>query len=89
MLDLPGTRFGFPLRPVSGCLSSTGCTNSSSSSCLGWHGGEFVPVTPFFDYMLVWNTGISYGLLTGLPSAAAADDHGACYWASGLVVGTG
>ena len=33
----------------------------------GWHGGEVVPVTPFFDYVLVWNTGISYGLLSSLP----------------------
>jgi len=32
----------------------------------GWKGGEFHPLTPFFDYVLVWNTGISYGLLTGL-----------------------
>jgi signal peptidase II len=33
----------------------------------GWAGGEVVRVTPFFDYVLVWNTGISYGLLDGLP----------------------
>lgn len=33
----------------------------------GWRGGEFVPVTGFFDYVLVWNTGVSYGLLDGLP----------------------
>lgn len=33
----------------------------------GWRGGEIVPVTPFFDYVLVWNTGISYGLFDGLP----------------------
>lgn len=33
-----------------------------------WRGGEIVPVTPFFDYVLVWNTGISYGLLDGLPT---------------------
>ncbi|WP_375449809.1 signal peptidase II [uncultured Devosia sp.] len=33
-----------------------------------WRGGEVVRVTDFFDYVLVWNTGISYGLLTGLPS---------------------
>jgi signal peptidase II len=33
----------------------------------GWRGGEIVPVTSFFDYVLVWNTGISYGLLDGLP----------------------
>ena len=32
-----------------------------------WRGGEFVRVTDFFDYVLVWNTGISYGLLDGLP----------------------
>jgi signal peptidase II len=34
---------------------------------LGWRGGEFIRVTGFFDYVLVWNTGISYGFLTGLP----------------------
>lgn len=34
---------------------------------MGWTGGEVVPLTPFFDYILVWNTGISYGLLGGLP----------------------
>lgn len=33
---------------------------------VGWTGGEFVPVTGFFNYVLVWNTGISYGLLSGL-----------------------
>ena len=33
-----------------------------------WRGGEVVRVTDFFDYVLVWNTGISYGLLTDLPS---------------------
>lgn len=32
----------------------------------GWRGGEVVQITPFFDYVLVWNTGISYGLLAGL-----------------------
>lgn len=32
----------------------------------GWRGGEVISVTPFFDYVLVWNTGISYGLLAGL-----------------------
>jgi signal peptidase II len=36
---------------------------------IGWHGGEYVPVGPFFDYVLVWNTGISYGLFTNLPVA--------------------
>lgn len=34
---------------------------------VGWHGGEVIPVTNFFDYVLVWNTGVSYGLLDGLP----------------------
>jgi signal peptidase II len=34
---------------------------------LGWRGGEVVPVTPFFDYVLVWNPGVSYGLLNDLP----------------------
>lgn len=33
----------------------------------GWTGGEFVRVFPFFDYVLVWNTGVSYGLLADLP----------------------
>lgn len=37
---------------------------------MGWRGGEAVTVTPFFDYVLVWNTGISYGLLGGLPAEA-------------------
>lgn len=34
---------------------------------LGWSGGEFERVTSFFDYVLVWNTGISYGLFGDLP----------------------
>lgn len=34
---------------------------------VGWRGGEVVPVTSFFDYVLVWNTGVSYGLLGGVP----------------------
>jgi signal peptidase II len=40
-----------------------------------WRGGEIVRVTDFFDYVLVWNTGISYGLLDGLP-----------VWALGIVM---
>ncbi len=32
-----------------------------------WRGGEYIPVTGFFDYVLVWNTGISYGLLSAVP----------------------
>jgi len=35
----------------------------------GWSGGEYVPVTPFLDYVMVWNTGVSYGLLSGFPQA--------------------
>lgn len=41
----------------------------------GWQGGDYVPVTPFFDYVLVWNTGISYGLLSALP-----------VWAIGILI---
>jgi signal peptidase II len=37
------------------------------TSMANWRGGEIVPVTPFFDYVLVWNTGISYGLLGSVP----------------------
>jgi signal peptidase II len=33
----------------------------------GWRGGEVLPVTGFFDYVLVWNTGISYGLFGDVP----------------------
>lgn len=44
-------------------------------SLTGWRGGEMLTVTPFFDYVLVWNTGISYGLLDGQP-----------VWALGLVM---
>lgn len=32
----------------------------------GWTGGEIIPMGPVFNYTLVWNTGISYGLLGGL-----------------------
>ncbi|KQX34782.1 hypothetical protein ASD04_15425 [Devosia sp. Root436] len=44
-------------------------------SMTGWRGGEIVRVTDFFDYVLVWNTGISYGLFDGLP-----------VWALGVVM---
>jgi len=44
-------------------------------SMTGWRGGEFLRVTDFFDYVLVWNTGISYGLFGGLP-----------VWALGVVM---
>lgn len=36
-------------------------------SVFGWRGGEFVSVNPYFDYVLVWNTGISYSLFNNLP----------------------
>ncbi|GLQ17742.1 signal peptidase II [Maritalea porphyrae] len=35
---------------------------------LGWQGGELITVTPFFDYVLVWNPGISYGLFSFIPA---------------------
>lgn len=65
---------------------SADCFGAASTVCLdyfnsplgpassGWHGGEVMPVTPFFNYVLVWNTGVSYGLLGDLP-----------VWALGLV----
>ncbi|MDB5528797.1 MAG: lspA [Devosia sp.] len=43
-------------------------TSYSPLTLTNWRGGEVVRVTDFFDYVLVWNTGISYGLLTDLPS---------------------
>jgi signal peptidase II len=39
-------------------------------SMSNWRGGEVIRVTDFFDYVLVWNTGISYGMLDGLPAWA-------------------
>jgi len=36
----------------------------------GWTGGEHIRVTGSFDYVLVWNTGISYGLLGDVPLVA-------------------
>src|SRR5690606_2026007 len=36
-------------------------------SMTDWRGGEIVPVTSFFDYVLVWTTGISCCLPDGLP----------------------
>jgi signal peptidase II len=65
---------------------SADCLGAAASVCLdyfntapmpatdGWHGGEIVPVAPFFNDVLVWNTGVSYGLLGDLP-----------VWALGLV----
>jgi signal peptidase II len=43
---------------------------------MDWPPGYFHPVTPFLDIGLVFNTGISYGLLDSLP-----------LWAIALVVG--
>lgn len=42
-------------------------TNYVPFTMSGWRGGEIVRVTDFFDYVLVWNTGISYGLFDSLP----------------------
>jgi len=58
---------------------SADCIGASPAVCLdypisfipiepfGWKGGEVVQATGFFDYVLVWNRGVSYGLLDGLP----------------------
>ena len=54
--------------PSSVCLDYFNTVAAPASS--GWHGGEVVPVTPFFDYVLVWNTGVSYSLLDGVPPIA-------------------
>jgi signal peptidase II len=52
-------------------IGATPCVEIFSSfipfAMTNWRGGEVVRVTDFFDYVLVWNTGISYGLLEGLP----------------------
>lgn len=50
----------------------------------GWTGGEYIHVTPFFDYVLVWNTGVSYGLLSGVPTFVLAIIIGA---AMALLIG--
>jgi len=47
------------------CIEHLGFVTPATA--LGWRGGEIVPVTSFFDYVLVWNTGVSYGLLNELP----------------------
>src|SRR5699024_16885 len=39
---------------------------------MDWPPGLFRPLTPFLDVGLVFNTGISYGLLGGLPLWAIA-----------------
>ncbi|MDR3476127.1 MAG: signal peptidase II [Devosia sp.] len=57
---------------VSGdCLGSGQCLPTAPfhvpAAAFGWQGGEYLSVTGFFDYVLVWNTGISYGLLASLP----------------------
>lgn len=39
-----------------------------SATIGSWTGGERLHVTDFFDYVLVWNTGISYGLLGSMPA---------------------
>jgi signal peptidase II len=53
-------------------LGATPCVEIFSSyipfAMTGWRGGEIVRVNDFFDYVLVWNTGISYGMLDHLPA---------------------
>ncbi len=34
---------------------------------MGWTGGEYINVTSFFDYILIWNRGVSFGLFASLP----------------------
>ena len=34
---------------------------------MGWSGGEFVRVTGFLDYVMVWNRNVSLGILSALP----------------------
>ncbi len=58
---------------------SADCIGADPSVCLdypqsfvpleptGWRGGEVVRVADVFDYVLVWNRGVSYGMLDGLP----------------------
>lgn len=36
----------------------------------GWRGGEILSPVAFFDYVLIWNTGISYGLFASVPTWA-------------------
>jgi len=50
---------------VARCVDQAQAVAPAAST--GWRGGEYVPVTNFFDYVLVWNKGISYGLLTAVP----------------------
>lgn len=45
----------------------------------GWQGGEFYSFLPFLDYTLVWNTGVSYGLLQGLPQYLIMGITGAAF----------
>lgn len=53
------------------CLNAGSCLDyfntAAASASSGWRGGEVIPVTPFFNYVLVWNTGVSYGLLGDMP----------------------
>ena len=62
---------GFQVSADCVALGAAPCVNVLASyipaTMTDWRGGEIVRVTDFFDYVLVWNTGISYGLLDGLP----------------------
>lgn len=53
----------------------TGFASYTPFTMADWRGGEIIRVTDFFDYVLTWNTGISYGLLDSLP-----------VWALGVVM---
>jgi signal peptidase II len=50
---------------ASACLDRPGFVVPDSA--LGWHGGEAVNLLPVLDYVLVWNRGVSYGLLGDMP----------------------
>ena len=47
----------------------------------GWSGGELIPVTGFFDYLLVWNRGVSFGLFKTLPPVILVTLIGAAFLA--------
>lgn len=62
---------GFQVSPDCMAIGQAKCVEVLTAyvpfSMTNWRGGEVVRVTDFFDYVLVWNTGISYGLLDSLP----------------------
>jgi len=70
---------GFQVAGECIAIGASPCVEILSSfvpfSMTGWRGGEVVRVTDFFDYVLVWNTGISYSLFNDMPP-----------WALGLLM---